>query len=212
MTPLVIFLIIVGAGILILSCFLVEKSGNDGDVYAALANDRELNLTEMEEIKNKVEAIISDVSELTISQTEEKLSQISNEKIIAVNDFSNQVIEKINQNHEEVVFLYNMLNEKETEFKETVKNIDKAKRNLAETNKSEAEADKSKNNSKTSNRKAVNEEKENLNVNTDSESLNNNNQKILEMYSQGFSVIDISRTLELGQGEVKLVIDLYKDK
>jgi DNA-binding NarL/FixJ family response regulator len=49
-------------------------------------------------------------------------------------------------------------------------------------------------------------------LNTDAEYLNNHNQKILEMYSQGFSVIDISRTLELGQGEVKLVIDLYKDK
>ncbi|WMJ88417.1 DUF6115 domain-containing protein [Anaerocolumna sp. MB42-C2] len=212
MTPLVIFLIIVGAGILILSCFLVDKSGNSGDVYATLANARELSLTEMEGIKDKVETLISEVSEQITAKTEDKLSQLSNEKIIAVNDFSNQVMEKINQNHEEVVFLYNMLNEKETELKETVKNIDKAKMNLAEMNKTEPEAVKAKNNSKSVSRKAVKEEIENLNVNTDTETLNNHNQKILEMYSQGFSVIDISRTLELGQGEVKLVIDLYKDK
>ena len=215
MTPLVIFLIIAGAGILIFSCFLVDKSNHNGDVYAALANQRELSLTEIEDIKNKVETIVSEASEQAVAKTEDKLSQISNEKIIAVNDFSNQVLEKISQNHEEVVFLYNMLNEKESELKDTLKDIDKVKRNLTEINKAETEAVKTKDNSKNTGRKSVkttDKETENQNVNVDTEVLNNHNQKILEMYSQGFSVIDISRTLELGQGEVKLVIDLYKDK
>ena len=33
-------------------------------------------------------------------------------------EFSAQLMEKINHNHEEVVFMYNMLNEKEKEIKE----------------------------------------------------------------------------------------------
>jgi hypothetical protein len=36
------------------------------------------------------------------------------------------------------------------------------------------------------------------------------NQRILSMWDEGKSVIDISRQLGIGQGEVKLVIDLYK--
>ena len=38
----------------------------------------------------------------------------------------------------------------------------------------------------------------------------NNNEKILEMHRQGKSTVAIARELGLGVGEVKLVIDLYK--
>ena len=34
-------------------------------------------------------------------------------------------------------------------------------------------------------------------------------EKILELYKSGKSIRDISRELGMGQGEVKLVIDLY---
>ena len=37
------------------------------------------------------------------------------------------------------------------------------------------------------------------------------NDKILELYNKGKSVVEISKILGLGQGEVKLVIDLFKN-
>lgn len=40
----------------------------------------------------------------------------------------------------------------------------------------------------------------------------NNNNKILELYSKGMSNIDIAKKLNLGIGEVRLVIDLYRNK
>ena len=40
----------------------------------------------------------------------------------------------------------------------------------------------------------------------------NNNDQILEMYQGGRSPVDIARELDLGVGEVKLVIDLYKNR
>jgi hypothetical protein len=211
MTPLVIILLIIGAGILIFSCFLVEKDNTE--VYSGVALQQELNLTELDGIKNKVAAVISELSEEAVLKTEDRLSQISNEKIIAVNDFSNQVLEKISQNHEEVVFLYNMLNEKETEIKETVKSFDKIKKQVNDTAKSAPQTETRRVAADSNNKKTVTGfSSESGSVNLDSEQMNNNNQKILELYSQGFSVIDISRTLELGQGEVKLVIDLFKEK
>ncbi len=211
MTPLVIILIVIGAGILLFSCFVVDKNDKDNDSY--LMNQRELSLSELEGIKQKVEAVINEAAEEAMSKTEDRLSRISNEKIIAVDDFSNQIMEKISQNHEEVVFLYNMLNEKESEIKETVKNFDKLKKQLSEADKNKPANTKRKSNSANSSRKAVHDVLDAPGgMDAEPDFLNNNNQKILEMYSQGFSLIDISRTLELGQGEVKLVIDLYRDK
>ena len=43
-----------------------------------------------------------------------------------------------------------------------------------------------------------------------SENPNNHNAEIIKLYKEGNSVFDISKLLSIGQGEVKLVIDLYK--
>ena len=40
--------------------------------------------------------------------------------------------------------------------------------------------------------------------------LENNNDKILRMYKDGMSNVDIAKELGLGVGEVKLVINLFK--
>ena len=38
----------------------------------------------------------------------------------------------------------------------------------------------------------------------------NNNQKIIELHEQGKSTVEIAKELNLGVGEVKLVIDLFQ--
>ena len=50
--------------------------------------------------------------------TEDQMNRLCNEKIMAIDEFSKQLLEKIENNHKEVVFMYNMLNEKEKEFSE----------------------------------------------------------------------------------------------
>lgn len=205
MTPLEILLILIGAGILILSCFLVEKSTEKRESFTLTDSEvsvRELTTEEMTEIKRKMDTIISEVADETVSKTEHHLSQISNEKIIALNDFSSQVMEKISQNHDEVVFLYNMLNEKESELKGFMKQVDLSKIQLAETDPNE--------NSDTVLMKL--DQSNQLTNRLLEETSNNNNQKILDLHTHGKSIIEIAKTLGLGQGEVKLVIDLFKEK
>lgn len=221
MTPIEIALIIIGAAILIASFFLSNNSKPEEN--AAPVSERELSLTEIETIKEKINELISVATEGSLIQTSDRLNQLSNEKIIAVNDFSEQVLEKISQNHEEVVFLYNMLNEKEREVKDLIKDIDKVKRQINETENNEQSVEMKKentantvnavqnNHTKVPVAKIHNERFNPINAEEDKQ-VENYNQKILEMYSQGFSIIDISKTLELGQGEVKLVIDLYNNK
>lgn len=209
MTALVIILIIIGVALIILSLFLVEENKFDPDEYVKLLTDRELSFAETGKIREQVDEIITEVRESHVVKTDDELSQISNEKIIAVNDFSEQVLEKISRNHEEVIFLYNMLNEKQEELKNLMLEANKVKNTLEEpikvvNNKPDSKAG-------TTHKSAVPKDMKNVTkANTQSESLkDNNNQKILELYSQGFSIVDISKSLEIGQGEVKLVVDLF---
>ncbi len=207
MTILVVVLIIIGIALIILSLFLVEEKNSED--YVKLLMDRELSFAETGKIRDKVNEIITEVREDHIVKTDDELSQLSNEKIIAVNDFSEQVLEKISRNHEEVIFLYNMLNEKQEEIKNLMLEANKIKLKLEEpVSAVTSKTDINKISASKSSYQADTKKVSKTNVQTDSLS-DNHNQKILELYAQGFSIVDISKSLELGQGEVKLVVDLF---
>ncbi len=115
---------------------------------------------------------------------------------MAVSEYSDQIFDKINRNHEEVIFLYNMLNNKEKEMKET------AISETVSSKKSDVEEKKV----------PVKAKKKQVSQGENSRPVSLNNTEILELYSKGKSIMDISRQLGVGQGEVKLIIDLFKDK
>jgi chromosome segregation ATPase len=206
MTPLEIILIIIGIIIIITSCFVVDKSNKSNNEFTK----RELTEEEIKDIKNKIDGLLLETIEDSISQADEKLNKISNEKIIAVDDFSNQIMEKIKQNHEEVVFLYNMLNEKETEIKDTLKNANHTINKIAEPQKKIIEIQEETNINVTE-EKETDQSKQIINKSL-AEKKEKDYKQILELFKQGKSVMEISKNLGLGQGEVKLVIDLYKDR
>jgi hypothetical protein len=206
MTPIEIILILIGAGIIIFSGFLVEKSDGKNNL---LPNDKNQNPAELttdniKEIKNKIDTIITQATDDTIINTEDQLNKITNEKIIAVNDYSKIVLDKVSQNHEEVVFLYNMLNEKESEIKELLNQMESSKTTIYE-NKVEALPKVNLTSNETE--EVMNRNKD-LEVNT-GDTVENSNHEILELYKNGKSILEISKLLEIGQGEVKLVIDLF---
>ena len=72
-----------------------------------------------EEITRKQEEKLEDTSE--------KMNTISNEKIMGISEYSDQVIDKIEKNHAEVVFLYDMLNEKQAEIQKLIHEADSSK-------------------------------------------------------------------------------------
>ncbi|MBO4415326.1 MAG: hypothetical protein J5824_05005 [Lachnospiraceae bacterium] len=116
MTGLEIALFILGVAFIVISFFIVDnsKSGNGSGMSASSINTeaiRRIGADAIEDMNRR--------SDLLIAESEDKLETISNDKIIAVGEYSDQVLEKINSNHKEVVFLYQMLNEKEEELKAT---------------------------------------------------------------------------------------------
>lgn len=76
--------------------------------------------TEKEEelVRERIQSILEEEKENILAETTDTLNRKSNEKIMEFDEFSGQLLEKINHNHEEVVFMYHMLTKKEEEWKE----------------------------------------------------------------------------------------------
>lgn len=214
MNPIEIILTIIGVITIIASCILVDRSKDQNpkttkrDVFPEDFTEEELS-----KIREKIDQYLSEASEESILRTEDEMSKLSNEKIIAVSEYSDQILEKINRNHEEVIFLYNMLNEKENDIKTILKETASSSSGKQEDVKPQTE--------RTVNNQAGQDVKDykQLNFTMDMDDIaalenpdSNRNDEILALYSKGMSVIEISKTLGLGQGEVKLVIDLFKGK
>lgn len=75
---------------------------------------------EVEEAKTKINDIVDETITYSMEKTERSMERLTNEKIMAVNEYSDTVLEQINKNHKEAVFLYDMLNDKHENLKNTV--------------------------------------------------------------------------------------------
>ncbi len=138
MGVLEICLLAAGAVVFILS-FLIPagKEAVTGETKG-LAQDeiKKLVSQEMSEIKGHVEDVVGEAIDYAVEKTERSLERLSNEKIMAVNEYSDTVLQEIHKNHEEVVFLYDMLNEKQTSLKQTVAQVNEAVKSVEETRRS----------------------------------------------------------------------------
>lgn len=227
-----IVLLIAGVIIFTGSFFLPLGGGKNTGIDQKAAKEEIHGLVEeeMNNVRSKMQDKMEETSEDAIEKAERALERLTNEKIMAVNEYSDTVLQEIHKNHEEAMFLYDMLNSKHANIKDTVSKMDKAVKaaenktleNKTAENKAAAE--------KTATDKTagtVAEEKtadafqtETLIQPENSPEIGfmgetvqegqNNNEKILEMHKQGKSTVAIAKELGLGVGEVKLVIDLYK--
>lgn len=126
-----IILVVVGLIIIVISFVISENDKDEEKEIPAPVMTRELlesSIDDLNEvITKKFDRKFEERWEETIADADDQMGQISNEKIMAVHDFSAEVLEKINQNHEDVIFLYKMLNDKEEELKQMALEIDKSK-------------------------------------------------------------------------------------
>ena len=217
------------AGIIIFTgSFFLPLGGekNTGiDQKAAKEEIHGLVEVEMTTVRSKMQDKMEETSEDAIEKAERSLERLTNEKIMAVNEYSDTVLQEIHKNHEEVMFLYDMLNSKHANIKDTVSKMDKAVKaaeNKTVENKTaenKAAADKTagtmaeEKTADTSQTESLIQPENSPEIGFMGETVQegqNNNEKILEMHRQGKSTVAIAKELGLGVGEVKLVIDLYK--
>lgn len=256
-----IVMILIGLAAIIASQTMSDSRSLKGTVQGTGVNIDYEKLTK--EHLERYREIIDEMSEEVKNESEDRMNTISNEKIMGINEYSDQVLDKIEKNHAEVVFLYNMLNEKQEEIKALVAETDKIKAELrdemsalyqenmdwireskeevrenteaklqdgwgqreavsgkntgskaqpvssADTTKpADSSTDKSVNNTihKLVERaaKRTPEKEEGAEV-----GVFQHKDEILDLHKKGHSVLDISRLLSIGQGEVSFVIELY---
>lgn len=128
MTTLEITLILVGIVFLIGSFMVKDKlSKNDLDKIADMSAE-ELKVITEKEVKNAESAIDGMLNEHIASKTDETkrdLEKETNSKIMAINEYSDTVLDSINKSHNEIMFLYSMLNDKHEELTRLSGNIEK---------------------------------------------------------------------------------------
>lgn len=229
-----IVLLVIGGVIFTLSFVIPAKIEDMSEDTKTLAKKEIESLVsqEMNNIRGHVDDVVEETMEYAMEKTERSLERLSNEKIMAVNEYSDTVLKEIHRNHEEVMFLYDMLNDKHTNLKNTVTEVNKTVKEVTETKK-EAEAVVQSFQKLTPDTVAVDAIKVVKKNNVSKESVDkvaekstamdisfisdssaegrNCNERILELHKQGKSNVAIAKELGLGVGEVKLVIDLYQN-
>lgn len=262
-------MIVIGLAAVIISFRVSDKKvSNTAEV------DTEANMQKFDEVKEE----LSQKAESILESTDDKLSTLSNEKIMGMNEYSDQVMDKIEKNHAEVVFLYDMLNGKQEEVKQLVHDIDSLKAEIhneaakgyQSIKEQERQLDELKKDMETESLRLDQDKKEiadkmekertdiaenkeddveqefhTLLEETDhdeksaasvfdeeiakieeeeakntpqeryrplhqQEKAANHNDEIIELYKNGRSILEISKMLSIGQGEVKFVIDLHQ--
>lgn len=119
-------LLILGAGAFIASFIIPEKKEEEEDIgQIDVEVIRKLIDKEMEDAKSRIAEAVDETIEYAMEKTERASERISNEKIMAISEYSETVLADMNKAHQEVMFLYDMLNDKHNNLKETVKQVDK---------------------------------------------------------------------------------------
>lgn len=119
MTTIEIILLLAGCVFMIGSFFISEKlSSSELNKIAELSEDELKKIIERE--VNNAGTQMDDVIEQKIEeageQAERAMEKESNEQIMQIHEYSETVMESMKKTHDEIMFLYSMLNDKHTEM------------------------------------------------------------------------------------------------
>lgn len=221
MNAMEIILLIVGAIIFIAGYFVpVKKEELQEETKEQLEKEiKEMVSNEMETVKEKVDGIVDETITYAVEKTERAIEKVTNGNIMAVKEYSDTVLEGINKNHKEVLFMYDMLNDKQESLKETVAMADATSKSIVYPENPNEVVDEAIVESVIAAvaEEAVPEKETNLtqarevSIQFSNEDVTekNKNELILELKRAGKSNVAIAKELGLGVGEVKLVIDLF---
>lgn len=119
MTGVAWILLLIGVVFMIGSFFVTEKLSPSELNQIAELSEEELKRIIDRGLKN-AETRIEDAIDEQVDQSSEKvdrsLEKVTNDKIMAISEYSDTVIESMNKTHNEIMFLYSMLNDKHTEL------------------------------------------------------------------------------------------------
>lgn len=229
MTAVEIVLLVIGVVFFVASFFITEKlsSGELNKIgELSKADIHKIMEREVQKVSGKIENQVEEKAEEILVRAERSMEKESNEKIMAISEYADTVMESMNKTHNEIMFLYSMLNDKHTEltqFSSKLQDVagdlqriedENEQKVLQKTFAMENMPDE------LEEQNVLMEEREALYVEKQPEEQqkswfatkeeNNHNEAILALHKEGKTGMEIARKLGLGIGEVRLVISLYE--
>ncbi|SFB25440.1 hypothetical protein SAMN05216249_11568 [Acetitomaculum ruminis DSM 5522] len=133
MTVVQICLLIAGIVMMVGSFFVAEKlSAKEFDEFTKNSS-KELQRIVDKQLSDANQKIVDTIQmrvEEGIEDAQRPLEKLTNEKIMAINEYSDSVIMEIEKNHENIMFLYKMLNDKQDEIESMSSAIDESKNRI----------------------------------------------------------------------------------
>lgn len=135
MTGMEIALLILGIIVFVASFIVPETMYTPDEETVKLSEDKinEMVDGKIRDAKDQIQDTIDETITYAMEKAERSLERVSNEKITAVSEFSETVLSDINKNHQEVMFMYDMLHDKQKNLRETVIQADKTNAMAKET-------------------------------------------------------------------------------
>ncbi len=226
MTGIQILLLIAGAVIFALGFFIPE--GKDNGAINSVKGRREFSekmkevtANELDDAKRRIRDLVDEEVALAHDNSARSLERLTNEKIMAINEYGKTVLDEIERNHKEVVFMYDMLNNKSTDLKNTIRKAENIEKTAAPAAKPAPQkpAPKKENtenihipkmfaapkdkNGKTALPGAASKDNSAQNFVTRSYG-----EDVIRLHKEGVSDVNIAKRLGIGVGEVRLAISL----
>ena len=140
-----IVLVTVGIAAVAAGYLIPARKEKDNDVQSFSREQvQEIVAEEVESAKGQISDLVDETITYAMEKTERSMDRLSNEKMMAVSEYSDTVLDQINKSHEEVVFLYDMLNDKHENLKDAVAEASKAAAEVKASVKEAEEESKSK--------------------------------------------------------------------
>lgn len=220
MTAFEIILLAIGVILMVGSFFMAEKlSASEVSRIAELSNDEIKRILDkhIEGSKSRVEEMVDDTIDNSMEIVEAALDKETNSKMLALGEYSDTVMESANKTHNEIMFLYSMLNDKHaelTDFASELQNMmtQMQKMELGRKNAIVRPAEIVREEPATVTEKDYQrEEKQEIPEEIDEgDEQKNLNASILALHNKGIPNVMIAKELNIGLGEVQLVIGLYR--
>jgi len=230
-TGLQIAMIMIGIVCLIGSFFVSEKLSKADLEEMKKMSDEEIKViidSKMQEAASQIDERLQEKVDLATAQMERSGEKETNEKIMAISEYSDTVLSSMNKSHDEIVFLYDMLNEKQERVTELIKELTLMQSAVAQMEETlddklqktgvsmeeEAEVLQQERTDAIEPKQTL-EEAFRTQVSSNDAGLDEEpqqNEQILSLYREGMSEVDIAKQLGRGLGEIKLVLGLFGEE
>ncbi len=220
MTALQIILILVGCVCLVGSFFVSEKLSSSDLEEMKKMSEQELKVLveqKLQDASSNIDTHLQEVLDEKIQELERRSDKETNDKIMAIGEYADTVFSSMNKSHEEIVFLYDMLNDKHAKVTELTRemqamesSIQEMLAELEEKMQHEIELAEVEDSASDSQEVSIIDALQSQVIEQEHHS-EGDNAEILELYKEGLSEVEIAKTLGRGLGEVKLVLGLFSE-